>query len=538
MQVYTKILLGMAVGVVVGALLGPTSAFLPHDLYLIREGKPFRLQSDRFDPASVIAWPADREARLMIVETITERQGDRLGRFHDVPVWARVRFPTEALSHEGKVQSESRKEGWLQLTSERLPEGGFRVSPTPISRAGERIISWLNPIGQVFLRLLRMVIVPLVFTSLVVGVASLGDLRHLGRLGGRAVGLYLITTALAVTIGLACALVIQPGNVISATDRLTLLAQFSVSADTAASAAASAPSLAETLLAIIPTNPVAAFTNSDMLQIIFFAIVVGIALTTLRSDIAAPVVSFCDSIQQTMIVVIHAIMLLAPFGVAALIAEVVGTSGLSILNALLVYSLTVLLGLLLHAGGVYGVLVRFLGARSWGAFLRAIRPAQLIAFSTSSSSATLPVSLECAQERLGVRRSVSSFVLPLGATVNMDGTALYQGVAAVFIAQVFHLDLSFVAQLSIILTATLASIGAAGVPGAGMITLMMVLTAAGIPPNGLALILGVDRLLDMFRSAVNVTGDLAVAAVLDAHEGERAVEIRLKNRDEKTSLLS
>ena len=522
MQVYTKILLGMVIGVLLGVLFGPSSVFLDHDLYLIRNVTNVRLQSDRFDPSSVMTLTANREARLAIVKIITERQVDWLGHSHEVPVWAHVRFPLDVLQQESRAKSEGQGEGWLRIDSEPLPEGGFRVSPTPVSYVGELVISWLSPIGKVFLRLLRMVIVPLVFTSLVVGVASLGDLRHLGRLGGRAVGLYLITTAFAVTIGLACAAMIQPGNFIAEADRVTLLAQFSATADNAASAATAAPSLSAALLSIIPTNPLASFTNGDMLQIIFFAIVVGIALTTLRSEIAAPVVGFCDSIQQAMIVVIHAIMLLAPFGVAALIAEVVGASGLGILNALLIYSLTVLLGLLLHVGVVYGLIIRFLGARSWRAFLRAVRPAQLIAFSTSSSSATLPVSLECAQERLRVRRSVSSFVLPLGATVNMDGTALYQGVAAVFIAQVFHMDLSFIAQLSIILTATLASIGAAGVPGAGMITLMMVLTTAGIPPSGLALILGVDRLLDMFRSAVNVTGDLTVAAVLDAHEGELA----------------
>jgi Na+/H+-dicarboxylate symporter len=306
-----------------------------------------------------------------------------------------------------------------------------------------------------------MVIVPLVFTSLVVGVASLGDMRKLGRLGGRAVGLYLMTTTLAVSIGLVCASTIQPGNFIAETDRTILLTQFAATADDTVSAVAEAPSLLTALVALIPTNPLASFTNGDMLQIIFVAVAVGVALITLRPEVAAPVVAFCDSIQQAMIAIIHAIMLLAPFGVAALVAEVVGTSGLSILKALVVYSMTALLGLLLHVGIIYGGLVRFFGAMSWRAFLQAIRPAQLIAFSTSSSSATLPVSLECAQERLGVNPSVSSFVLPLGATVNMDGTALYQGVAALFIAQVFHLDLSFITQLSIVLTATLASIGAA-----------------------------------------------------------------------------
>jgi Na+/H+-dicarboxylate symporter len=221
-----------------------------------------------------------------------------------------------------------------------------------------------------------------------------------------------------------------------------------------------------------------------------------------------------------MILIIHMVMAVAPFGVAALIAEVVGQSGVSILSALAVYALTVILGLVCLTTFVYGGLVRVLAKLPFIAFLKAARPAQLIAFSTSSSSATLPITLECAEENLGISKSVSSFVIPLGSTVNMDGTALYQGVAAIFIAQVFQVDLSLGDELGIVFAATAASIGAAGVPGAGMITLAMVLTSAGIPAVGVALILGVDRILDMFRTAVNVTGDLAVTAVMAVTEGE------------------
>ena len=258
-----------------------------------------------------------------------------------------------------------------------------------------------------------------------------------------------------------------------------------------------------------------------MLQIIFFAIVFGIALTLLGPGEATPVVTFFDKVQQAMTVLIQLVMELAPFGVAALVAEVIGLSGWSVLQALLVYGLTVVIGLAIHAVLIYGGLVQVLAKVSLPTFMRAIRQAQLIAFSTSSSSATLPVSLRCAQERLGISSPVASFVLPLGSTVNMDGTAMYQGVAAVFIAQVFQLDLSLQAQLSIVLTATMASIGAAGVPGAGMITLALVLTTIGVPMAGLALILGIDRILDMCRTAVNVTGDLAVTAVVAKSEGEQ-----------------
>ncbi|MGK0358347.1 MAG: proton glutamate symport protein, partial [Bradymonadia bacterium] len=233
------------------------------------------------------------------------------------------------------------------------------------------------------------------------------------------------------------------------------------------------------------------------------------------------VVTFFDKIQNAMVMIIHIVMKIAPFGVAALVADVIGNSGSSILLALLAYAGVVLLALGMHALFIYGGLVKFKAKLPLGRFLAAIRPAQLIAFSTSSSSATLPVSMECAEDKLGISNSVSSFVLPLGSTVNMDGTALYQGVAAVFIAQVFNMDLSIGDQIAIVATATAASVGAAGVPGAGMVTLAMVLTAAGIPELGLALILGMDRLLDMFRTAVNVTGDLAVTAVMAVSEGEK-----------------
>jgi len=382
------------------------------------------------------------------------------------------------------------------------------------------VIEMLEPVGDLFMRLIKMVIVPLVFSSLLVGVASLGDVRKLGRLGVRTIGLYLLTTAVAVTIGLICAKIVRPGSFVSERDREALRAEFSGEASSRADAAADAPSFVENLLSIIPGNPVESVAQGEMLQIIFFALIFGVALTLLDRNKGTPVINFFDRVQQAMVMIIHMVMAVAPFGVMALIAEVIGQTGLSMLSALMVYALTVLLGLALHAGLVYLGLVRFVAKTSPGKFLKAIRPAQLIAFSTSSSSATLPVSMECAEENLRVSNAVSSFVLPLGSTVNMDGTALYRGVAALFIAEVFGVDLTMGDQLAIVATATMASIGAAGVPGAGIVTLAMVLTATGVPPVGVALILGMDRLLDMFRTAVNVTGDLAVTAVMAASEGE------------------
>jgi Na+/H+-dicarboxylate symporter len=406
-------------------------------------------------------------------------------------------------------------------------EGGHYIADhEPISSLGDTIISLVSPVGSLFMRLIKMVIAPLVFASLLVGIAGLGDVRKLGRMGSKTLALYLGTTAIAVTIGLTVAFIVKPGNFVGAEDRAALSARFESQAGAKVESAAQAPSAIDNVLSIVPENPIAALTdNNQMLQIIFFAIIFGIALTMLKEERSRQLVSFFDTVQHAMIIIIHMVMAVAPFGVAALLAEAIGNSGVSVLASLLVYSGAVILGLLIHATLVYGGLARFAARIPLRKFLVAIRPAQLLAFSTSSSSATLPVTLECAEENLGISEPVASFVLPMGSTVNMVGTALYQGVAAVFIAQVFGFDLTLGAQLGIVFAATAASIGAAGVPGAGMITLAMVLTTAGIPPEGLALILGVDRLLDMFRTAVNVTGDLAVTAVVAVTEGEKLLPL-------------
>ena len=532
MQLYTKILIGMVVGALVGLLLGPNSLLLTHDVYAVRDAAQIVFQQNPADASSRVQLPAGVPIQMRLLETTFEQHPDLLGQKRAVPVWAKVRFPLSqrlVLADQsghirqqlGEISPGGAVEGWLQISRTPLEGGGFAFSPRPISRLGEQVITVLRPIGQLFMRLIKMVVVPLVFASLLVGVASLGDIRKLGRLGSRTLGLYLGTTAVAVSIGLVCAYVVQPGQFIDPADRTVLLAQFGAAAGDRMSAAAVSPSMIDTLLDIIPTNPLDSLTSGNMLQIIFFAIVLGVAITALGPEDSASVVTLFEKLQNAMIVIIGWVMALAPYGVAALIAEVIGTSGISVLTALLVYGATVILGLAIHGGLVYGGLVRLLSRLPWAAFMRAARPAQLIAFSTSSSSATLPVSIECAEKNIGVSNPVASFVLPLGSTVNMDGTALYQGVAAIFIAQVFQTDLSFGSQLSIVLAATMASIGAAGVPGAGMITLALVLTSTGIPTVGLALILGVDRILDMFRTAVNVTGDLAITTVMAKSEGEQ-----------------
>ncbi len=518
----------MAVGAVVGLTLGPKSPLLPQDTYVITDLGAFEFRQDPEDPGSKVTVPQGLSARLDILEIRRAARKDVLGAEFSLPRAVRVNvvLPDEAaFLGTGEVEAIRQFDDgdnlWLMVQTKPLLGGGFSVVPEPRSRIGDQIVSWLRPIGTLFMRLIKMVIIPLVFASLLVGVAGLGDVRKLGRLGGKTLGLYLATTATAVTIGLTVAHLISPGMFVSESDRIALMTQFESSAGAKVIAASKAPSTIDNILMIVPENPIASMAQGDMLSLMFFAIIFGIALTLVRGDGSTLVVRFFDTVQQAMIVVIHIVMAVAPFGVAALIADVVGNSGLSILKALVVYSAAVVLGLAILAGGLYAGLVMVFAKIGWVSFMRAGRPAQMIAFSTSSSSAALPVTLECAEQNLGVSNSVSSFVVPLGSTVNMDGTALYQGVAAVFIAQVFNIDLSFGTQVAMVLAATMASIGAAGVPGAGMITLAMVLITAGVPPVGVALILGVDRILDMFRSAVNVTGDLAVTAVVAASEGER-----------------
>ena len=538
MQVYTKILIGMGVGVVLGLTLGPKSLLLEADTYVVSDAADVQIWLDRADPASALALPEGAEMVLRVREAVYQEREGRRGQMHRVRTWAKVSFEwSRALALRdrggdlaralGNPRQGQDLVGWLRIENVPLDSGGFVSTPEPVSGLGHTIIGLLRPVGTAFMKLIKMVIVPLVFSSLLVGVASLGDVRKLGRLGGKTIGLYLGTTAVAVTIGLALGNLIQPGTFVGEEDRAALQAQFSGAASDSAADAAEAPSTIDNILAIIPENPMASLASGDMLQVIFFAMIFGIALTLLGEDKeGTPVVNFFDRVQNAMVMIIHIVMLLAPFGVAALVADVVGQSGVSVLGALLVYALTVLAGLALHMIIVYFGLVRVVAKVSIVDFLRAIRPAQLIAFSTSSSSAALPVSMECAEENLGISNPVASFVLPLGSTVNMDGTALYQGVAAVFIAQVFAVDLTFGDQLAIVATATMASVGAAGVPGAGIVTLAMVLTTVGIPPVGVALILGMDRLLDMFRTAVNVTGDLSVTAVMASTEGEDVAPLR------------
>lgn len=392
----------------------------------------------------------------------------------------------------------------------------------------------IKPIGTIFIKLLKMIAVPLVLASLVLGVSSLSDVRKLSRIGSKTIGIYLFTTITAISIGLLLVNLIEPGTKLPEETRQNLMSLYSANTDSKLDTAESLKdqSVLQPIIDMVPDNITAAFTdNTRMLQVVFFAVLLGVALIQIKDDKRAPVIAFFDGLNEAVLKMVEFIMLVAPFGVFALIASLITeTAGdnientFSLLGSLVWYSATVLIGLFLMIFAVYPILLKLFTKLPIGRFFRGIKPIQLLAFSTSSSNATLPLTMQRAEKELGVPEEICSFVLPLGATVNMDGTSLYQGVAAVFIAQAMGIDLTLADQLMILLTATLASIGSAGVPGAGLVMLVIVLESIGVPAAGLALILAVDRILDMFRTVVNVTGDVAVAAVVAASESQRVPE--------------
>ena len=364
--------------------------------------------------------------------------------------------------------------------------------------------------GQIFLALLKLLVVPLVFVSIVCGVASLDDLSRLGRVGGKTLVLYLCTTALAITLALCAAMLFRPG----AGFDLESAASFE---------AKTPPSLGQTLLNLFPSNPVRAMADAEMLQIIVFAGLFGVAIT-LAGEAGRRLVTFFEDLNTVVLRLVMLLMEVAPYGVFCLIASVFAREGLDAMLPLARYFVLVLGVLLVHAFVTYPLLLRGLAGLDPRPFLRKMRAPLAVAFSTASSGATLPVTLETVEHRLGVDKSIASFTLPLGATINMDGTAIMQGVATGFIAQAYGIDLGLGDLLTVVLTATLASIGTAAVPGVGLVMLAMVLRQVNLPVEGIGLILGVDRLLDMVRTAVNITGDATITCVVARSEGEIDVE--------------
>ena len=360
----------------------------------------------------------------------------------------------------------------------------------------KNLLTWvISPIGDAFIRAIRMIVVPLVLASLVVGTSSLGDIRKIGRIGGKTVGIYLVTTAIAVTLGLVLAVTLRPGV------GLTLPMEGTFTAT-------QPPAFMTVIVNMIPTNPIDALAKGEMLQIIVFAILLGIAVAS-AGEIGKPVLKFFESFNDVMLKLTMMIMQVAPYGVFALITRTVINQGMEILLKLAFYVVIVYVGFIIHGIVVYGGIVKVLGKVNPIEFFKRITPAAVLAFSSASSAATLPVTMDVGVKNLGIKREIASFTLPLGATVNMDGTALYQGVSALFLAQLLGVELSIGQMLTIVLSATLASIGTAGVPGAGMIMLAMVLESVGLPVSAIAIIMGVDRIIDMGRTCMNVTGDLA-----------------------------
>lgn len=377
--------------------------------------------------------------------------------------------------------------------------------------------NWIKPFGNMFINSLKLIAVPLILGSLIKGVSDLKDISKLSKMGGKTIAVYLVTTVIAVAIGLVLVNLIKPGSSITEETRAELVESYSGDAarvqENAQKQRESGP--LQALEDLVPDNIFKAATdNGSMLQVIFFAIFFGIGLILIPDATAEPVKKFFDGFNEVILKMIDLIMLAAPFGVFALLAAlVVESPSLDLFKALGWYAITVLVGLFLMIV-VYNIIMFTFTRRSPKFFMENMAPAQLLAFSTSSSAATLPVTMERVTEHIGVEEEVASFVLPIGATINMDGTSLYQAVAAVFIAQAFGMELDFATQLGIVATATLASIGSAAVPGAGMVMLVIVLAQAGIPEAGLALIFAVDRPLDMCRTIVNVTGDATVAMVV------------------------
>ncbi|BCB07222.1 dicarboxylate:amino acid:cation symporter DAACS family protein [Vreelandella venusta] len=372
------------------------------------------------------------------------------------------------------------------------------------------IAASIKPIGDLFIRAIKMLIVPLIFVSLVAGIASLKDLATMGRLGAKTFALYLALTAVAISIGLALSIIFKPGVGVD----IGAATASNVNADVS-----EAPTITDTVLGLVPTNPIEAFATGNVLQIIVFAVLFGIAIV-LAGDVAKPVKNFFDSAAEVMYRLTSIIISFAPYGVFALMTWVAGTYGLDMLAPLAKVIGMVYLGCAIHALVVYGGLIKFVARLNPVRFFQGSIEPMMVAFTNTSSSGTLPVTMMAAERNLGVSRRVSSFVLPLGATINMDGTALYQGVCAVFIAQAYGVDLSTSQYLTIVLTATLASIGTAGVPGAGLIMLSLVLTSVGLPLEGVAIIAGIDRILDMSRTSMNVVGDCAVTCLVARSEGE------------------
>ncbi len=368
-------------------------------------------------------------------------------------------------------------------------------------------------VGKMFVNALKMLVVPLVFFSLIGGVTGIGDIRVLGRVGGKSFALYLFTTACAIAMAIVLAQLIGPG------------AGFVMEGiDTSGVSAGEAPAVWDVFANIVPTNPIAAFANGEMLQVIFYTVILGVAVLML-GDESKPFIAAATYMNEVMMKIVSIVMLFAPYGVFCLIAKTFAEQGLGLFMPVLGYVITLVLALMIHLFGTLSLMLKVLGGLNPIIFMKKMRPAQVFAFSTASSNATIPVTYRSVTERVGVDKGVASFCIPFGATINMDGTAIMQGVATVFLANVYGIDLGLGGYITVIGMAILASIGTAGVPGVGLVMLTMVLGQVGLPIEGIAIILGVDRLMDMIRTAVNITGDAVVTTIVAKGEGKVDMDV-------------
>jgi DAACS family dicarboxylate/amino acid:cation (Na+ or H+) symporter len=390
---------------------------------------------------------------------------------------------------------------------------------TPALAVVQKYLS--DPLGRIFLNMLIMVVIPLVFSGLALGVAQIGDLKQLGRMGFRTIVYFLIVTAIAVTIGLALVNTIRPGDQLPQETKEKLLATYGQQAAELKGAAEQTEFGIQTLVGIVPRNPFAAVArpNPEMLALIFVALMAGVGLTLIDNERAQPVIRLLEGVNDVTVAIINIAMKLAPYGVAALIFSVTSRFGFDLLRALGVYVITVMVGLVLHQFGVFSILVRLFARYHPLKFFKKVETVMLTAFSTSSSNATLPTTITVSQENLGIPPKICGFVLPLGATMNMNGTALFEGVTVLFLAQVFGIHLEIGAQLIVVIMSVLTAVGAAGVPSGSIPLLIIVLQMVGVPAEGIAIILGVDRILDMCRTVLNVTGDITCAAYITRSEG-------------------
>jgi proton glutamate symport protein len=493
LKLHTKIIIGL----VLGAVFGSIFSINPHKIELVSGGSSH------------------------IIERWTEFTftdgSSRLKSFDETSQIAIIKY-FKALKGKKDVKAVVRYSGDREETYENIS------SIDKIRTPGV----WFKPVGDIFVRLLTMIAVPLVLASLIVGAASLTDLKHIAKIGGKTIGFYAMTAILAITIGLVFADVIHPGHIMDPMSKERLMDAYQEEAQTKISESVSLD-VVGFLVNIVPKNPFRAIADGDFLQIVFFSILTGIFLMQIPQDRANPVITFFEGISEAMIVLVEKVMLIAPYAVFTLIAATVAEFGFNILQTLLWYSLTVIAGLAVLTFVEYPVLLKVFTKIGIIDFFRTQKQVLAVAFSTSSSAATLPVTMDICEKKLGVPNRIASFVLPLGTTINMDGTALYQAVATMFIAQVYGFDLNLTQQLTIVLTAALAAIGTAPVPGVGLLMLIIVLKSVGVPEEGIALIIGVDRILDMCRTVPNVLADSLACVVIATSEGELG-ELRLNEQ--------